>query len=206
MYDRRYLQCRWSLCWYVVDCTEFDDACNLGTCDPADGSCFASPANEGGLCDDLNACTGPDTCTGGKCVGPEIDCDDGDPCTEDSCDPSSGCIHEPMVCPEGQACIDGECVGCTGTDCSNIVFGCEDDGACNCFITVEGTGHCHLGQPCAGLQSCSSSADCQQGWACSLSTCCGLEQGQICIRPCHEDSFAPSSVEGGGGGPTTNGQ
>ena len=137
-----------------IDCSEQDDACNVGLCDPADGSCYASPTNEGGACDDGDACTGPDICSGGVCSGAPISCDDGDPCTDDSCDRSLGCINTPIVCPEGQACLDGECVGCVGTDCAGIEFGCEDDPGCNCFITVEGTGICHRNQLCAGLQSC----------------------------------------------------
>jgi hypothetical protein len=189
----------------LVDCSALDDQCLVGTCDPSDGSCLASPANEGGPCDDGNACTSPDTCSGGVCAGPPISCDDGDPCTEDSCDPGSGCINEPIVCPEGQACLDGACHGCLGTDCSGIVFGCEDDAECNCFITVEGVGICHRSQLCAGLQSCTSSADCPTNWACSLSTCCGPEQGRICIRPCHEDGFAAESIDADAGGPTTTG-
>ena len=189
-----------------VDCSELDDACNLGTCNPADGTCFADPANEGGPCNDGNACTGPDTCSGGLCAGAPISCDDGDNCTVDSCDPAVGCINEAVVCPPGQACLDGECVGCVGTDCAGIEFGCEDDDACNCFITVEGVGICHRNQPCAGLQSCASSAECPPDWACSISTCCGPEQGRICIRPCHEDGLAPSFVQGDDGGPTTAGR
>ncbi len=188
-----------------VDCTGLDDACNVGTCDPADGTCFANPTNEGGKCDDGNACTGPDTCSGGVCSGPRISCDDGDLCTTDSCDPATGCSHEPIVCPEGQACLAGECVGCVGTDCAHIEFGCEDDEACNCFITVEGVGICHRNQLCEGLQSCKSSAECPENWACSISTCCGTEQGRICIRPCHEEGFAPASLEVIGGGRTTAG-
>lgn len=189
----------------AVDCSALDEACLVGTCDPGDGSCFAAAANEGGPCDDGDACTGPDTCTDGKCSGPAISCDDGDNCTDDRCDPATGCINEPLVCPEGQACLDGECHGCLGTDCAGIVFGCEDDEECNCFITVEGVGICHRSQPCAGLQSCTNSSECLPNWACSLSTCCGPEQGRICIRPCHDEGFAPSFVEDGGDGPTTTG-
>ena len=72
-------------------------------------------------------------------------------------------------------------------------------------ITVEGTGICHRNQLCAGLQSCTSSADCPPNYGCSISTCCGPEQGNICIRPCHEEGFAPASIEEGGDGRTTAG-
>jgi len=188
-----------------VDCSHLDDQCLAGVCNPADGSCTTEAANEGGACDDFDACTGPDSCSGGRCSGPPISCDDGDNCTNDSCDSELGCIHEAVVCPPGQACLDGECVGCVGTDCAGIVLGCEDDEECNCFITVEGVGICHRSQPCAGLQSCTDSSDCLPDWACSISTCCGPAQGRICIRPCHENNFAPSFVQGDDGGLTTTG-
>ncbi|MBM4397982.1 MAG: DNRLRE domain-containing protein, partial [Deltaproteobacteria bacterium] len=49
-------------------------------------------------CDDDNACTLEDTCSGGECLGQVVDCiDDGDPCTEESCDPATGlCSSAPI--------------------------------------------------------------------------------------------------------------
>jgi len=54
------------------DCSAFTDACNDGICDLVQG-CIASPANEGGVCDDLDPTTIDDTCTGGTCVGTPSD-------------------------------------------------------------------------------------------------------------------------------------
>jgi len=70
---------------------------------------------------------------------------------------------------------------CVGGTCANLPP-CGGDPGCVCFQTVEGTGFCHRGQPCAGLSACSSSATCPAGWACVSVTCCGSQS--ICIRPC----------------------
>lgn len=53
----------------AVDCSAFDDACNVGTCQPGSGLCFAIPGNEGGTCDDGLPCTVNDVCTNGVCEG-----------------------------------------------------------------------------------------------------------------------------------------
>lgn len=176
-----------------------DNACTDDTCDVAQGGCVFTPIN----CDDDNACTDDSCDRATGCVNTPISCDDDDPCTTDTCDPATGCVNEQVICPEGQACLDGECVGCLGTDCAGIRFGCEGDPECNCFITVENIGFCHRNQPCAGLQSCVSSADCPSDHRCSLSTCCGPAQGRICIRPC----AGTQSRRGANiGGPTTTGR
>jgi hypothetical protein len=53
----------------TVDCSDFDDLCLAGVCDPNDGTCSAAHANEGGDCDDGEACTYGDVCTNGVCEG-----------------------------------------------------------------------------------------------------------------------------------------
>jgi cysteine-rich repeat protein len=65
-------------------------ACTVETCWGCAGSPSAcAPLPNGTGCDDLNVCTGPDTCQAGTCQpgGPTgAACDDGDPCTEaDAC-------------------------------------------------------------------------------------------------------------------------
>jgi hypothetical protein len=53
------------------DCSNLDDDCNLGVCDPNDGSCDAQPANEGQSCDDGDACTLAEVCQAGVCQDPD---------------------------------------------------------------------------------------------------------------------------------------
>lgn len=62
-------------------------ACQVNACRPADGICVVSSVNEGGSCDDGNACTLQDTCKAGQCAGRK--CED-----------------------LGQFCYGGKCVAC----------------------------------------------------------------------------------------------
>lgn len=72
-------------------------------------------------CDDGNACTEGDTCTGGACLpGPATTCQDDNPCTTDACDPASSCVFSPndLPCDDGMACTSNDTCksgSCTGT-------------------------------------------------------------------------------------------
>jgi len=79
--------CSNSTCEYTpVDCSAFEDDCNAGVCNPGTGECEAEPANEGGACDDLDACTEDDVCASGVCAGTLTDCDGDTVCDlDDNC-------------------------------------------------------------------------------------------------------------------------
>ena len=51
------------------------DQCNEGVCN--EGKCGLTPANEDGGCDDGEACTENDVCTGGVCAGRNVPVDCG---------------------------------------------------------------------------------------------------------------------------------
>lgn len=53
----------------LKDCSALSDACNVGSCNPSNGVCRKTPANEGGSCDDGLTCTTGDICTNGVCSG-----------------------------------------------------------------------------------------------------------------------------------------
>ncbi|MFO7567894.1 MAG: hypothetical protein R6X02_34960 [Enhygromyxa sp.] len=53
-----------------VNCSSLSNACNLGVCNPNDGSCYAQPANNGNPCNDGNACTVGEVCNAGQCADP----------------------------------------------------------------------------------------------------------------------------------------
>ncbi len=77
------------------DCSNFTDACNVGTCNPTSGACEADPITDGTACDDGEPCTTGDRCQGGLCVGDgTCPSDDGGP-TGDTTVPittdSTGC-------------------------------------------------------------------------------------------------------------------
>lgn len=135
-------------------------ACLTGACESSSG---CVPRGEGTTCDDGNACTIDDQCTGvdGDCTGgTPRSCDDGDPCTIDACDPISGCSHTPAgdgaVCvPAGPCVVASVCQGgvCTGggpSDCADADF-CTVD---SCEPTV-GCQH----EPAAGTQRVSCRLD-----------------------------------------------
>ncbi len=57
-----------------VDCSDLDDDCNLGECDPSSGACMVAPVTDGTTCDDSDMCTETDVCTAGVCAGSALDC------------------------------------------------------------------------------------------------------------------------------------
>jgi hypothetical protein len=72
------------------------------------GPCQAA-GSDGAPCDDANACTSPDQCSAGACVGTPLVCPPPDECHAlGVCQPALGtCLHEPL--PSGTACSDGTC-------------------------------------------------------------------------------------------------
>jgi hypothetical protein len=93
----------------TVDCTAFDDDCNLGVCNETSDTCEAQATNEGGSCGDGSdtQCTNPDTCSSGVCAANDepdgTTCDDGASCTSpDEC--STGVCAGVDTCPDGQIC------------------------------------------------------------------------------------------------------
>lgn len=116
-----------------VDCGGLDGDCTEGVCNGGSGSCESVPANNGATCDDGDACTIADTCSGGVCVGSAVDCSalDG-ACTEGVCNPGTGSCesadaNEGLSCDDGDDCTDadacaaGSCVG-SPVPPSSVVF------------------------------------------------------------------------------------
>ena len=63
----------------TVDCSDLSNTCQVGVCHSSSGTCVAKATNNGGACDDGNACTLDDKCDSGICQsGTTNDCDDGD--------------------------------------------------------------------------------------------------------------------------------
>ncbi len=98
------------------DCSTYDGACHVGTCDESADTCFAQARPEGTSCDDEDACTTVDLCVAGECVGGvPRSCPASGPCREvGSCDPATGACSDP-VAADGVACDDGD--ACTVAEC-----------------------------------------------------------------------------------------
>jgi hypothetical protein len=103
-------------CDTAEDCLA--QACRDASCDA--GFCAWTLSPDGTPCSDLSACSGPDSCQGGHCVGMQLDCDDGLACTNDFCDPmdqtGDPCRHFAKTCFDSDGCTTDACEepgGCT---------------------------------------------------------------------------------------------
>ncbi len=151
----------------TTDCSGLDSACTVGVCNSISGLCSAQSANEGGPCDDANACTTADTCVAGTCVGgTPPDCDDGNACTDDSCDALAGCqsIDNAAPCDDGDACTTADmCIAgvCTGGAAPN----CNDGNACtdDSCDTLTGCMNVNNAASCDDANACTTSDTCNGG-------------------------------------------
>src|SRR5882672_5295723 len=134
---------------------------------------------DGVPCSDGNACTGPDTCSGGACVGgPNVcacqsnaDCGDNNPCTGDTCEnpgtPTATCVHvnntapcsDGNACTRNDACQGGVCTGsnpvvCTPSDQCHLAGTCNPEtGACSNPQAPNGAA-CNDGNACTRNDAC----------------------------------------------------
>ncbi len=172
----------------ALNCDD-SNPCTDDSCNPATGCVHT---NNTAPCDDVNACTTSDTCSGGLCVGgPALNCDDSNPCTDDSCNPATGCVHtnNTAPCSDGNACttadtcLGGACVGGPAPNCDDS-NPCTDD-SCN---------------PATGCVHTNNSAPCSDGSACTTADTCS---GGLCVggpapncddsNPCTDDSCNPAT-------------
>ncbi len=161
-----------------IDCSVFDDDCNIGTCNETSQQCEAVPANEGGSCNDGDNCTENDTCASGVCAGTAIDCSSlDDDCNEGVCNEADGqCEANPineggacddgLYCNVGETCSLGVCGGGSGRDCSAFADQCNT-GECD-----EGLDTCYS-QPANEGGACNDSLYCNVGETCSSGVCGG---------------------------------
>ena len=87
-----------------LDCSFLDSACTDGQCDTINGECVSVNINEGGPCDDANACNTNDVCLSGICSA----------CGNDSVDVGCGETCDPPV--------SGSCdATCQSVTCGNSI-------------------------------------------------------------------------------------
>lgn len=111
-------------------------------------------------CDDGDACTANDRCSGGLCAGLALDCDDDNPCTADACaqglcdhTPRPGPCDDEDACTVGDTCVEGTCIGqareCRASDCE--LASCSPRTGC-AVAAREGT--CDDGNACTRGDTC----------------------------------------------------
>jgi hypothetical protein len=154
------------------------NTCTDDTCDPAVGCRYT---NNTAPCDDQNACTIAETCSGGECVpSSSLNCNDGNPCTIDGCDPVGGCTRASEM--DGAACMFmgggsgtcsmGACVGCTSpADCNDGNLCTTDECVNNTCRYTNNTSACSDGDACTYGDRCSAGACRGTAITCNSNTC-----------------------------------
>jgi hypothetical protein len=84
----------------LIDCSLLDDACTVGNCDDATGSCGAVARADGATCDDGLWCTEFDACSASTCTGLPRDCGERPGYT-------SWCSEEEQSCASEKDASDG---------------------------------------------------------------------------------------------------
>jgi hypothetical protein len=187
-------------CLADQDC-EDGNSCTAEFCNLAGGYCQVTVRT--GLCDDGDACTVNEFCTGGVCGGGlPRPCDDQQPCTLDLCNSVTGCYfqNDPTCrnqdCQTGDDCDDGDT--CTIDTCVPFLRACYNtpragcgpcttDAQCNdndpCTFDVCGAGRrCeHPIDVTCGATPCDSNDDCDDEDDCTLDFC-DRQQG-YCVNP-----------------------
>ncbi|MEK7672420.1 MAG: hypothetical protein AAB373_00905 [Patescibacteria group bacterium] len=190
-----------------VDCDD-QNPCTTDSCNPTSGQCSNMP--NALLCQDGDACTENDQCSGGQCeAGFPLLCNDQNPCTLDQCSSITGCNFSdflPGICNDGNSetvgdtCQFGECKGelascddgdpCTkdtgipGNQCAHSPVDCNDGKECT-TDSCEGLG-C-VNAPHAG--ACDDGSACTSGDMCTDDVCVGVVDETACNdnNPCTTD-------------------
>ena len=175
-------------CVTAADCDDknvcTDESCTAGKC---------SSTTNTKACDDGDACTTKDACSGVTCTGVTTVCDDANPCSTDGCDAKTGaCAY--VALPKGVTCDDDSActLGDTCTLVNNAIAcvgkaqSCDDGNSCTndscdkaagkCVATPIIGGPCDDGQPCTFGEACANGV-CKTTTDDSVSTLAGNTAG-----------------------------
>ncbi|HXC51118.1 MAG TPA: hypothetical protein VN634_09565, partial [Candidatus Limnocylindrales bacterium] len=172
------------------DCSELNDACNTGTCNPQNGQCDA--VSNTGPCNDGLFCNGADTCAGGSCSVHA-----GDPCTGggicgSTCNESAdNCFASANTVCRASAGICDMAENCTGSSAT-----CPSNTFASGNTCRSASGICDVAETCNGL-----SASCPADGFASTSVRCRASSGECDVAEfcsgaatCPADSFASGST------------
>ncbi|MBI5610280.1 MAG: hypothetical protein HY902_15490 [Deltaproteobacteria bacterium] len=172
-------------CTSHADCTT-KSLCLLGVCS-ATGHCQWTAKADLTPCDDGNACTADDLCSGGVCSGgPAPGCDDLNPCTADSCSPVQGCVHTSVkgavACDDGNPCSSDDF--CAGGSCEagTTICQCQNSGDCAKFED---------GNLCNGSLYCNKAKG--PPYTCDLNPASVVTCSTAMDSPCQKNTCIPST-------------
>jgi len=153
-------------CERAADCDDGDD-CSVDVCDPANGACSNTPADDGTKCDFDGL---PGLCKAGVCedamLCEGVECNDDNECTEDLCTPADGTCDNLLVADDRECDFDGFPGLCKAGVCEDAMLcegiECDDDNECTEDVCVPADGTCDNspvpdGTPCRdGASTCQS--------------------------------------------------
>ena len=138
-------------------------------CDPATSSTAWSPATSGLGCDDGNACTKLDVCTGATCAGEAYVCDDGLSCTEDACDGFGGCL---VTQAEASCVIGDDCFAADDVNPQNSCLACLPTVSTVTWSPRPGNAQCDDGLPCTSNDRCTGGSCTGEAYTCDDALAC----------------------------------
>jgi N-acetylneuraminic acid mutarotase len=175
----------------TVTCSALDQCHDVGTCDPATGSCSNPVKPNGSACDDGRPCTTGDKCQAGACVPDVNDCGcatSADCVALDQCHDNGTCggdfkctypvkndgttCNDNNPCTQTDTCQAGVCTGANPRACA-APDQCHDAGSCD-----PGSGNCTYPNKEDGT-SCNDGNGCTEVDACMAGICVG-SQPKIC--------------------------
>jgi hypothetical protein len=169
--------CTTEACDIQTGCETSETPCEDGNDCTADNclegiGCDYPIVNDGGDCDDGDACTDKEYCESGSCASDHyLSCDDNNSCTDDSCDESLGCVHifNAVGCDDGYSCTIDDV--CAAGICGGFKWGCENcqpeislhvNKVTSFFIPGDGNAGSGLDLD-ANPETCSPPGDCSDG-------------------------------------------
>ncbi len=173
-----------------IACPAPDQCHDPGACNAATGVCTNPPKGNNVLCNDGDACTQTDVCTGGVCTGTlPKSCPAAGPCGTSACNPQSGmCVTTPVAngtvcddsnpCTQTDSCQNGACAGANPKTCA-ASDSCHDPGTCN-----PANGVCSNPSKANGA-TCDDGSVCTQNDTCQNGACAGGAAITCTPSPCH---------------------
>ncbi|MCW5891657.1 MAG: right-handed parallel beta-helix repeat-containing protein [bacterium] len=191
-----------SVCTQGDHCSGVDETCVGTTSLDCSGQCFLPgcdaqdgciPAGSDTPCDDGDACTIDERCTGvdGTCAGgTPITC--AGQCRTGACDPASGCTPSPVgtPCDDGDACTAADACTADGS-CAASPRDCDDGDACTADSCDSSIGCVHIplveGSACAAPDRCQAPGTCRSG-VCEPGPSLACDDGDACTEDgCNSD-------------------
>jgi len=143
-------------------------------CSPSTSQTAWTTKANGASCNDGNACSKNDVCTGGSCHGTAYTCDDGVACTTNVCNGDGTCSY-PVAA--GNCLISGTCVAANAANPANQCQQCTPATSQTAWTAKNNGSACNDGNACTTNDVCTAGAcggtvnRCDDGLACTADLC-----------------------------------